>query len=142
LSIILALIGLHSFSVGIGLMVMPDNFMSFFGFDPPFERFFSTQAGIFHIVLCVAYFLSAMNIDRYRHFILFTITAKFMATAFLIFYFVFVKNIWVVALSGILDGLMGTVVWKIYTLYKQKLVYISEKKSTNTVKFNKPVIIN
>lgn len=118
LQILLWLIALHSFIAGILLIIMNPEQLSFFGFKVH-EKFFSTQGGVFHIVMSVAYFMGAIAPRKSYQIITFAIIAKFIATVFLLGYF-FLKNpIWIVLLSGIVDFLMGIVLLNVYLRYKK-----------------------
>ena len=119
LTIILLLVSIHSFFVGIGLIFMPCSLMKFFGFEVPVEKFFPVQGGIFHIVMCVIYALAASNIKRYSELIFVTIIAKFMATFFLLIYYIFVDNVWMVLSSAIADCLMGIVILILFVGYRK-----------------------
>jgi hypothetical protein len=120
LSIILWLIALHSFFVGIGLIVMPIPVMEFLGYNSCADRFFPTQGGVFHIIMAIAYSLAALRTKRFECMILFSIIVKFSATFFLFTYYFLVSPIWMVLLSGITDCLMGIVILWAYLLYRQK----------------------
>ena len=119
LSIILYLVSIHSFFVGIGLIFMPGSLMKFFGFEIPVEKFFPVQGGIFHIVMCVIYALAASNIKRNSELIFVTIIAKFMATFFLLIYYIFVDNVWMVLSSAIADCLMGIAILILFVGYRR-----------------------
>ena len=121
LSMILWLIALHSFIVGIGLIVMPPHLMEFLGFNSCGDRFFQCQGGLFHIVMAVAYSLAALKTSKFECLILFSIIVKFSATIFLFIYYFFAAQIWMVLLSGITDCLMGIVILLEYALYRQKI---------------------
>ena len=106
----LYLIALHSFSVGIALIVLPFGILSWFGFTVDPYRFFSTQGGVFHVVMTIAYLLAARNPLTERSLVIFIIIAKWIAFFFLGFYFLFSEMVPVIALSAISDGLMGLIV--------------------------------
>ena len=55
LRIFLALVALHSFCVGLGLIIMPFEYFTFFGYEGYQGLFFKVQGGVFHIVMCGAY---------------------------------------------------------------------------------------
>ena len=107
LIIILLLTAIHSFFVGIGLIVQIPKLMLLFGFGHINQPFFSAQAGIFHILLAVAYALAALNPQHNNTLIKFIITVKITATLFLFMYFFFIESIWMVLVSGIVDGLFA-----------------------------------
>ncbi len=111
LSIILWLAAAHSFFVGLGLMLFPDSWLSFFGFAEGGERFFRVQAGIFHIVMVVAYTMGAKRCSEASDAVLIAMGAKLVATVFLLLYFVFISRIWMVLLSAVLDGVLGLMIF-------------------------------
>ncbi len=52
LKIFLLLVALHSFCVGVGLILIPLEYFDLFGFHAYSGNFFKIQAGVFHIVMC------------------------------------------------------------------------------------------
>jgi len=112
LKIFLVLVAIHSFCVGLGLILIPlDNF-DLFGFSGYSGNFFKIQAGVFHIVMCGAYVSAARDPVRNRVMIQFSIFAKMTATVFLLSYAFFMDMVWMVLASGIFDFLMGLVlIW-------------------------------
>ncbi len=118
LSIFLWLVTIHSLFVGVGLILLPDSFLDFFGYNECTERFFPSQGGVFHIAMAVGYAMAAFNLKRYECLIIFSIVVKFMATIFLFTYFIFVSSIWLVLLSGISDFLMGSIILLLYRFEK------------------------
>lgn len=119
LPIFLWLVAAHSFLVGIGLIVLPSSLLEFFGYGVCAERFFPSQGGVFHIAMAVGYAMAAYNLKQYECLILFSIVVKFIATVFLLIYFVFVSSIWLVILSGVTDFLMGLIILILYRFAKQ-----------------------
>ena len=87
LKVFLWLIALHSLFVGIGLLFIPSSYLEFFGFSNYRYSFFQAQGGIFHLVMSVAYVMAIKYIYRSPGLIVFSISAKFIATAFLIIYY-------------------------------------------------------
>ena len=82
--------------------------------------FFSTQGGVFHLVMSVAYGMTARDPDKHPGMLVFIITTKLIAFIFLSIYFLFIENFVTVALSGIADGLMAIVLLFFYLkLYSQ-----------------------
>lgn len=116
LSIFLWLIGFHSFAVGIALIFIPPSFLSSFGFINYTENFFQAQGGAFHIVMCVAYVMAGLNIEKSVRLIQFIIAVKFIAFIFLIIYFLFVMSARLILVSAIGDGIMGLIVLILYRL--------------------------
>jgi hypothetical protein len=111
---LLWLVALHSFLVGIGLVLLPPTAMPFFGLQPFVEKFFPVQGGVFHLVMCLVYLLGAVNPERFDNLIILAIIAKFMAAAFLTLYYVLGSQVWMVLLSAVGDGLMGMVILLAY----------------------------
>lgn len=108
--LLMYLIALHSFCVGIALIVLPFGVLSWFGFTVDPYRFFSTQGGVFHVVMSVAYIMAARNPLGEKNLIIFIILAKWIAFFFLSFYFLLSEMVPVIAASAIGDGLMGLLV--------------------------------
>ncbi len=106
----LYLIALHSFCVGVGLIVLPFGVLSWFGFTVDPYRFFSTQGGVFHVVMSIAYILAARNPLHEKSLVLLIILAKWIAFFFLGFYFLFAEMVPVIAISAVTDGFMGLIV--------------------------------
>jgi hypothetical protein len=114
LGIFLKLVAIHSLLVGIGLMVLPAEWQRFFGFDASTEPFFRVQAGVFHIVMAVAYLL-ASRLGKHTHgLVVLTICAKLIATVFLLTYYVVVSRIWIVLISAAGDAVMALIIWRLY----------------------------
>jgi len=108
--LLLQLIAVHSFFVGLGLIVLPFGVLSWLGFTVDPYRFFSTQGGVFHLVMCIAYWMAARNPLNEKSLLIFIISAKWVALVFLSLYFIFMEMVAVVAISAISDGLMGLLV--------------------------------
>ena len=112
LKVYLFLVAVHTFCVGVGLIVIPLENYGFFGFEGYQGNFFKIQAGVFHFMMCGAYIPAAINPIRNRLLIQFSIFAKLSATVFLLSYALFVNMIWMVLASGIFDFLMGlALIW-------------------------------
>jgi hypothetical protein len=106
----LFLVALHSFFVGIGLIAIPAKLFLEFGYNPITENFFRAQGGVFHLVMVVAYLFAMRDPIQNKMMVLFSITAKFIATIFLFTYFIFSEQIIVILLSGIGDLAMGLII--------------------------------
>lgn len=104
------LIALHSVSVGVMFLLLPQWTLRFAGWPGIEPVFFAYQAGIFHVVLAVAYL---MEYARYRG-VSILITAKIVAFVFLITATIIDPIPWAVWTSGILDGLMAVLVWWVH----------------------------
>lgn len=114
LAIFLWLVAIHSFIVGVGLIALPDSIYNFLGYNVCKERFFPLQGGVFHIAMAAGYAMAAYNSKRYECLIIFSIIVKFIATVFLVTYFVFFSAIWLVIFSGVTDFLMGIIILTLY----------------------------
>jgi hypothetical protein len=115
LEIFLWLVALHSFLVGITLMVTPASVFIYFGYAPINEKFFPVQGGVFHIVLSIAYLMAARDVIGQGRMVMLTISAKIVATVFLFTYYFLIAQIWIVLVSGLVDGIMGITVWYLYS---------------------------
>ncbi len=111
---IIILIALHSFAIGIVLLWAPPWGFQLAGWENVEPLFFPRQAGIFHIVLATGYLVEHF---RYRG-VLLLLTAKAIATVFLLSITIMGESGWVVLFSGIADALMGIVV---YVIHRQSL---------------------
>lgn len=112
LKIFLILVTIHSFCVGLGLILIPLDYFDLFGFNEYSGNFFKIQAGVFHIVMSGAYVSAVNDPIGNRIMIRFAILAKMIATVFLISYAVFIDMVWMVLASGIFDFVMGLVlIW-------------------------------
>lgn len=111
LSLLLWLIAVHSFGVGLGLMIHPQSLLTMVGFNALSEPFFPTQGGIFHIIMAVGYAIGARDVAKNQLIINFAIFVKTVATIFLFGYFFVIQPIWVVLLSGLGDGAMAIVLY-------------------------------
>ncbi len=121
LVIILWLVTLHSFFVGIAMIIFPTDWITYFDIAPSEHRFFITQGGVFHLVMAVAYGMAASNVKTNSILIKFSISAKFIATFFLLLYFIFVNQFVIIFLSAISDFCMGLVVLLFFRKYKIEL---------------------
>lgn len=123
LKIFLYLVAIHSFCVGIGLIVAPAEMFEYLGYNKCTERFFPTQGGIFHIIMAVGYYMGALRYSKSYDLIVFSIIVKFSATVFLIVYYLAVKSTWLILLSAVTDGLMGII---IYWLLSKSTLQLSD----------------
>lgn len=114
LRIFLWLVASHSFCVGFGLMLIPPDCLGIFGFEGYQGNFFKIQAGIFHLIMVTAYITAAIDPVKYRIMVLFSILAKFTATAFLLSFTLFGDMVWMVLVSGLADFLMGLILLTYY----------------------------
>ena len=117
LELFLWLVALHSFLVGITLIVTPASVFVHFGYTAISEKFFPVQGGVFHIVLAIAYSMSARDVVHQHRMIMLSISAKIIATVFLFTYYFLITPIWVVLFSGVADGLMGSILWYLFSRF-------------------------
>jgi hypothetical protein len=123
ISFFLWLVAIHSFLVGIGLIFLPSSAFEFLGFKSAFDRFFSTQGGVFHIAMSVCYALAGYDKIKYKQLIIFSIIVKFLATIFLFSYYVLISSQWLIILSGVSDLLMGIALFYLFRLLKKELYF-------------------
>jgi hypothetical protein len=101
--------------VGVGLIAIPPELLTSFGFNLVREPFFPIQGGVFHIVMSVAYAMAAWDPPRNDRLIVMAIIAKLMALSFLVAYYLIGEQIITILLSGIGDGLMAAILlWARY----------------------------
>ena len=118
ISIYMILVSLHSFCVGIGLIFLHASQMALLGFNIS-DHFFPAQSGVLHIIMSVAYILPVIDVKKYYTFIFLTIAVKFIATLFLLIYYLFIDPILTVLICGIFDFLIGLILLIIYNWYKR-----------------------
>ena len=118
LKVFLWLIALHSFSVGIGLILFPPNYLEYFGFPNYTYSFFQAQGGVFHIVMSVAYIRAIKYMYKSSGLIVFSISAKAMATIFLVAYYIFVESSWMIIMSAFGDAVMASILFLLYRRFK------------------------
>lgn len=117
LIIFLWLMAIHSFLVGVLLIAMPLSGFQYFGFDIT-NKFYACQGGTFHIIMAVCYVMAVKWLDRSDVLIVFSILVKFMATLFLLSYYMLAENILTVLLSGIGDLLMALLLLLFFRRFK------------------------
>jgi len=111
LSMVLVLVAIHTLAFGLLLIAQPAVLMEFAGFNPDCDHFFPAQGGVFHLLMSVVYLMGATHIEKYHHFIVFSIFVKAVATVFLMMYCFAAEFKWIVFLSGIGDGVMGLMIF-------------------------------
>ena len=114
LSIFLWIVSLHSFGVGIGLILLPASTFEYLGFLIPSERFFPSQGGVFHITMTICYALAAYDKKRFESLITFSVIVKLIATLFLLVYFLFISSQLLIIISAFTDLAMGIIIWLLY----------------------------
>ncbi|MFO7556271.1 MAG: hypothetical protein R6W88_13795 [Desulfobacterales bacterium] len=111
LQTVLGLVAVHSIVMGLVLIIQPAVLMELSGFSGDYEHFFPAQGGVFHLLMSVVYLTGATNIEKYQHFIVFSIFVKAVATFFLTMYCFAAEFKWIVLLSGIADCMMGLIIF-------------------------------
>ena len=113
---VIILIALHSYAVGLMLLVFTHWTAALGGWVPLEQDFFPRQGGIFHVVVATGYLLEYF---RYRGVSL-LITAKFTALVFLLVMWR-LGGPWPVPLSGLADGAMGAVVMVLHRRSRNRI---------------------
>ena len=127
LAVLLWLLSFHSFLFGAGLIGLPTSVFEFLGYKSTFDRFFSTQGGVFHIVMAVGYTMAGYDKKRFECLITFSILVKFMATIFLVIYFIIISSQLLIIFSGISDFIMGLVLLFLYIKLRQEQFFRADK---------------
>ena len=117
LSAILYGVAAHSILMGLALISQPAAVMEWLGFKSMYEHFFPAQGGVFHLLMAVAYSLGALDSQKYHFLIVFSIIVKAVATTFLVIYCFTVEFKWIILISGISDGVMGTAIFIAFRRY-------------------------
>jgi len=126
--LLLWLMAIHSFLVALGLIFLPTKLLPFFGFLGYSGRFFQMQSGVFHIVMSCAYLMAAYQLKQSTTLVQFAVSAKSIATVFLLTIFIFYESNWVILLSAIGDGSMAMILFLLLRTFK--------KSQSTTVKKN------
>ena len=105
----LVLIALHSYAVGVMLMVFTRWSAEFGGWGAVEPLFFARQGGIFHVVLATGYLVEYFR----RGEITLLLIAKSTALVFLLVMWR-LGGPWAEPLSGVADGLMGAVMYLLH----------------------------
>ena len=105
--IVISAVAIHSFVLGVALLVWPAWSLEFVGWDYDGSRFFPAQSGIFLLVLSGAYFAGI----RWRQFAWFLVGSKSTAVLFLLSESFYGSGpITILILSALFDGIMGAAV--------------------------------
>ncbi len=110
LTVFLWLVALHSFLVGIGIIILPESMYKLLGLEVFPGDFFRYQGGVFHIVMSIAYTGAVFNAQVNKGLVILCVIAKFMAVVFLFSYYFLIANVGIIIFSGIGDLLMGIIV--------------------------------
>ncbi|HGY57214.1 MAG TPA: hypothetical protein ENK44_16010 [Caldithrix abyssi] len=117
---LLYLMAIHSFGVGIGLILQPESLMRLLGFPEITQPFFPAQGGIFHLIMAAAYFLAGRDRNKYNILITFSIFVKTTATLFLFTFYIFIEAVPLIILSAVGDGMMALLLYLFYRSVKDK----------------------
>lgn len=121
LRLVLWAAALHSFAVGLGLILHPAPVLAYFGYAPLSEPFFPTQGGVFHVLMAVGYGMGAVHPDRFLCLVVFAVIVKTAATAFLLTYWSLVSPLWIVLLSAVGDGALAVALWWAYRRWRRSV---------------------
>jgi len=119
MKIFLWLIAVHSFLVGIALILFPPSYLEFFGFSNYQYSFFQAQGGVFHLVMSVAYLMAIKYMYKSPGLIVFSISAKFIATLFLLIYYLFLEHSWMIIMSAFGDAAMAILLYVLYNRFRK-----------------------
>jgi hypothetical protein len=117
LSAVLWVVAAHSILMGLALISQPAILMQWSGFKPGYEHFFPAQGGVFHLLMAVAYSLGAADSQKYHFLIVYSVIVKAVATVFLLLYCFTAEFKWIILVSGIGDGVMGTAIFITFRRY-------------------------
>ncbi len=120
LSVILWLTALHSFLVGLLLILLPTSAIVYFGFESYEHNFFRVQGGVFHIVMAMFYIAAATDVNKHILLIKLIIVTKFFAAIFLISYYAIISHVLIILISGIGDFLIGFVIMILFLSIKKR----------------------
>jgi len=103
-TVFVVLVALHSYAVGVGLLLLPRFSLPIGGFEVPDALFFVHQGGVFHLVVASGYL---MEWQRHRT-IDFMLLTKCLATAFLAVSWALIAGApWLIGASALQDGAMA-----------------------------------
>lgn len=100
------LIALHTYAVGVALLVLPEWSLRFGGWETIPPLFFPRQAGVFHLVLGTGYLVEYLRLRS----ISLLLIAKACGAVFLLAATLLATVPWFVTFAGVADGLMGIAV--------------------------------
>jgi len=133
LKFILWIFVLHTIGVSLGLCLLPTRYLTYFGFEGYQGHFFQTQAGIFHLIMAVAYLLALFYGENSPALIFFAVITKSIALVFLMIYYLFFEQNWIIFFSAFGDGIMGILLIIVYTRligYKNGRLNLSKSNSS------------
>jgi hypothetical protein len=102
------LVALHSYAVGLGLLLAPGLAVTIGGFPEPETLFFMHQGGVFHLVVATGYLIEYRRSGTAT----LLVFAKTVATVFLgLSWLLPPEAPWLIGVSALGDGAMGAVAW-------------------------------
>lgn len=112
---LISAIALHSLIVGLALLFLGNWGLRLGGWEEASPLFFSRQAGAFHVVVAIGYFL------EYRRYgsIYLLLIAKTVAVIFLSTTMIVDDSPWTVPVSALGDGLMGLAAMTVHRMTRQ-----------------------
>lgn len=115
----LVLVAVHTFGVGVVLIVVGHPVMGVFGFPYLESRFFQMQGGVFHLLVPYVYYKASTDLHRYEYLIVFSVVIKATASVFLFSYYLFIEQIIMILISGFVDAGMGIIILLLYRKVKR-----------------------
>ena len=113
---------IHTTAVAIGLIILPTKCLIYFGLEGCQERFFQTQAGVFHLVMGVVYLLALFHGEKQYWLIYFAIIAKSIAVIFLLLYYLLMEPVLTILFSAVGDGVLGLMLLLVYKRLRANLI--------------------
>lgn len=108
-SVVLYGVALHSLLTGLVLIVQPDAFMRWAGWDVARPSFFAAQGGVFHLLVVALYLRAARRVPERRALIPYIVLVKTAAAVFLITYYLCVQGLPLILAAGLFDGSVASV---------------------------------
>jgi len=103
---LVVLIALHTYGIGVALLVLPEWALRFGGWETIPPLFFPRQAGVFHLVLGTGYLAEYLRLRS----VWLMLIAKACGSIFLLAATLLATVPWFVTFAGVVDGLMGLAV--------------------------------
>jgi len=103
---LVVLIALHTYAIGVALLVLPEWSLRFGGWETIPPLFFPCQAGVFHLVLGTGYLAEYFRLRS----VSLLLMAKACGAIFLLAATLLATVPWFVTFAGVVDGLMGLTV--------------------------------
>jgi hypothetical protein len=114
IGLVLIAAAVHSMCTGAGLILHPEALLTWGGWNTVSEPFFPVQGGVFHILMAGLYFYARSSHAAMDILLPYIIVVKAAATFFLFLYSAAIECIWMVAASGVLDGLFAVVLFVLW----------------------------